>query len=151
MEAEVEEERLAQELKEKLRELFVEYELKPHVGKKRIFIRVKREGIRESAKLMFEGYGGRLSTISCVEHASFFELLYHFSLDSRGIVVTLRVETPKQDPSVDSITGLIEGAGFIEREIHDLFGVKFSGHPRPERLILAESWPKGEYPLRKER
>ncbi len=150
METEIEERKLAEELKERLGESFIEYELKHHFGKKRIFVRVKKEDIRESAKLVFEEYGGRLSTISCVDHASFFELLYHFSIDSRGIVVSLRTEVPKYEPSIDSITGVLEGAGFIEREIHDLFGVEFKGHPSPRRLILAETWPEGKYPLRKE-
>ena len=46
---------------------------------------------------------------------------------------------------------LIPGAEWIEREMHDLYGINFKNHPRLERLILADDWPEGNYPLRKEK
>jgi NADH:ubiquinone oxidoreductase subunit C len=63
--------------------------------------------------------------------------------------VSLRTTVKKTNPEVDSITPVIKGAAFIEREIHDLFGVKFRGHPSLKRLILPPRW-KGEPPLRKD-
>jgi formate hydrogenlyase subunit 5 len=41
-------------------------------------------------------------------------------------------------------------AEWIEREIQDLLGIRFDGHPNPKRLILADDWPEGVYPLRKD-
>jgi len=45
---------------------------------------------------------------------------------------------------------LVPGAILYEREVHDLLGVVFDGHPDLSRLILPEDWPEDVYPLRKE-
>jgi Ni,Fe-hydrogenase III component G len=42
----------------------------------------------------------------------------------------------------------MKGANYIEREIRDLFGIEFPGHPEPKRLILPDGWPEGKHPLR---
>lgn len=141
-------ERTAEEIKERLREYFIEYELKPFAKGKCVFMRIRKGGIREAAEALFNEFGAKLNTVSAVEHASFFELIYHFSLPERGVLVNLRIETGK-DEGVDSITPLIPGANFIEREIHDLFGVRFEGHPDFRRVILPDDWPEGVHPLRK--
>ena len=57
----------------------------------------------------------------------------------------------KKKPSVDSLANLLPAAQWIEREIHDVLGIEFRGHPDMRRLILADDWPEGVYPLRKER
>ena len=72
-----------------------------------------------------------------------------FSLDGEGNIVTLRAEIPKENPAIDSITDVTNGSNFIEREIHDFFGIDFRGHPELKRLVLSDDWPKGKYPLRK--
>lgn len=137
------------ELKQMLGPRLIEVRRKKHVGgNDRVFARVYADGIRDAARAVIEK-GGRLSTISCVEHRSFFELLYHFSMDSEGYVLTLVTEIPKELAEVDSISTVTLGAAFIEREISDLFGVKFRGHPDPRRLVLPDDWEEG-CPLRKE-
>ncbi|MEM2282072.1 MAG: NADH-quinone oxidoreductase subunit C [Candidatus Hadarchaeales archaeon] len=142
-------EELLEEIKQKFGEIFLEGGLKPHLGANpRIFVRVSKERILDAAKKMVE-MGYRLCTVSCVEHMSFFELIYHFSLDQEKVLANLRIEVPKSSPRVDSITSATKGALFIEREIHDLFGVEFVGHPDLRRLILADDWPKEVFPLRK--
>ena len=57
---------------------------------------------------------------------------------------------PRSTDTMESITPWLPGAEFIEREIHDLLGVNFTGHPRMERLILSDDWPEGVYPLRRD-
>lgn len=140
--------RTAEEIKERLKGHFIEYELKPFAKGKCVFIRIRKRGIREAAEILSNEFSAKLNTVSAVEHASFFEIIYHFSLCERGVLVNLRVEIAK-DESMDSITPLIPGASFIEREIHDLFGVRFEGHSDPRRLILPDDWPEGVCPLRK--
>jgi NADH-quinone oxidoreductase subunit C len=140
-----------EQLIEKLRQKLPteEIETKPHIGgKERIFVLINASKIADAARAIKE-MGGRLCTISCVERFSLFELIYHFSLDREGVMVNLRTTVKKTDPEVDSVTPIIRGAAFIEREIHDLFGVKFKGHPSLKRLILSEQW-KGNPPLRRE-
>lgn len=141
--------KIVENVKGKLRDYLTEFELKPYRGRKCLSIRVWRERIKEAAGVMFNEFGARLSTISCVEHASFMEIIYHLPLDREGIIVNLRIDVPKTDLTADSITPIIAGADFIEREIHDLFGVEFKGHPSLKRVILADTWPEGVHPLRK--
>jgi len=77
------------------------------------------------------------------------EILYHFSFDKLGKVVSIRTLLPREKPEVESISLIIKGAQWIEREIQDLLGVKFLNHPDPRRFILADDWPEGVYPYRK--
>ena len=64
--------------------------------------------------------------------------------------MTVRASAAKPTPEIDSVATITEGANWIEREIHDLLGVNFRGHPDMRRLILADDWPEGFYPLRRD-
>jgi NADH:ubiquinone oxidoreductase subunit C len=79
-------------------------------------------------------------------NSTLIEILYH--LDRAGTLVTLRVVLPPTEESISTITDIILGASLYEREIHDLFGVKFEGHPELSRLILPDEWKDGSFPLR---
>jgi NADH-quinone oxidoreductase subunit C len=77
-----------------------------------------------------------------------FQLSYHilsFGLKDR---IRLRVLLDEAEPSVDSITPVWAGANFYEREVFDLFGIHFTGHPDLRRIMLPDDW-KG-HPLRKD-
>jgi NADH-quinone oxidoreductase subunit C len=69
--------------------------------------------------------------------------------------IFLKVPVPEEDPVVPSITGVYVGASFPEREIYDMFGVKFSGHPDLRRLLMSDDWvghpQRKDYPLGGER
>lgn len=144
----IEVERFAEELAERFKGEILEYYLKPFAKTKCVNLRVKRENLRTVAETLFKEFGGKLSTISAVEHASFLELVYHFTFCEQGVLVNVRVELEKDRLEAPSITPTIKGANYIEREIRDLFGVEFEGHPEPKRLILPDSWPEGVHPLR---
>lgn len=88
-----------------------------------------------------------LSTITGQDRGTALELMYHF-WHGRGI--TLRIALPREDPCVPTLTGAIPGADFYEREVGEMLGVTFEGHPGPEHLLLPEDW-ESEPPLRKER
>ena len=100
-------------------------------------------------KLVFEELLGRYVILTGVDTPDGIEVLYHFCFDEAGLVVTLKVLLDKKHPKVDSITPIVKGAEWIEREIHELLGVDFTGHPNMKRLILADDWPEGVYPLRR--
>ncbi len=83
-----------------------------------------------------------------------FEVVYHlFSLKSRERV-RIKVPVPEDEPEVDSVTSLWWGANWLEREVFDLFGIRFRGHPNLERLLLWEGFEghplRKDYPLREE-
>ncbi|MGQ4913532.1 MAG: NADH-quinone oxidoreductase subunit C [Candidatus Asgardarchaeia archaeon] len=113
---------------------------------RRYIIDIKRPGAIKAAKLLAEK-DVRLITISCVDNGLDFELLYHFDAD--GTIVSIRTFVPKDINEIESLASVLPGANWIEREIHDLFGLKFNGHPDFRRIILPYEWPEGNYPLRK--
>ena len=79
----------------------------------------------------------------------YFEILYHFSNDPAGEIYSVRVLLEdKLKPEIQSITPIFPGAEWIEREIWEMFGINFPGHLNLKRLLLADDWPQGEYPLR---
>lgn len=117
---------------------------------RRVWVTVRPERIRAVVRWLFEEAGGRLATVSGVDGRDEIELLYHFCFDRLGGVVTVRTSAAKPAVEIDSVAPLTEGANWIEREIHDLLGVKFRGHPDMRRLILADDWPEGFHPLRRD-
>ncbi|MFH0965504.1 MAG: NADH-quinone oxidoreductase subunit C [Planctomycetota bacterium] len=118
-------------------------------NEKRIYVDVPPENTLPANRIVFEEMGGRLATASGVDTRSRVEVLYHYCFDEAGVVVTLRTWAEKPDLDLDSVATIFPGAAFIEREIQDLLGVRFRGHPDPRRLILADDWPEGLHPLRK--
>jgi len=74
--------------------------------------------------------------------------LYHFSFDNLSLIISFRVKLDKDNPSIDSITPIIKGAEWIEREMYELLGINFVGHPNLKRLLLPDEWPQGVHPLR---
>ncbi|HMA05644.1 MAG TPA: NADH-quinone oxidoreductase subunit C [Methanomicrobiales archaeon] len=88
----------------------------------------------------------QMSTADAGEH---FELTYHLTGPHR-LVISIRVNIPRGNPALPSVHDLLPPAGIYERQIHDLFGIIFQGHPNLARIILNEDWPLKEYPLRKD-
>ena len=62
--------------------------------------------------------------------------------------MSLKVKTGKEKPAVPSLANLWQGANFQEREIYDLFGIEFTGHPDLRRIVLWEGYEG--HPLRKD-
>lgn len=73
-----------------------------------------------------------------------------FSHDLEQLFACIRILVDPKNPFIDSITPLVSGANWSEREVRDMIGVHPSSHPDPRRLVLADDWPDGVYPLRKE-
>lgn len=117
---------------------------------RRVYVDVPPEHSLEANRILFEEFHGRLATASGKDARDRIEVLYHYCLDAEGLVVSLRTWGSKPEPEVDSVAQLFPGANFIEREMQDLLGIRFRGHPDPRRLILADDWPAGVYPLRRD-
>jgi len=91
----------------------------------------------------------RLITISTVDNGETFELLYHL-IGPHRIIITLALNLPRDEPVTMTSSALLPPAGIYERQIHDLFGITFTGHPGLKKILLNEDWPDNEYPLRKD-
>jgi Ni,Fe-hydrogenase III large subunit/Ni,Fe-hydrogenase III component G len=79
-----------------------------------------------------------------------YGLIHLFAFDRDRYSIGLRTSAPADDPVFDSITPDIPAAGWTEREYRDLLGLTFTGHPKPKKLVTADDWPDGIFPLRKE-
>jgi NADH-quinone oxidoreductase subunit C len=79
-----------------------------------------------------------------------FEIYYHFSMDSTGLVLNIQVVLPQENPEIESLSNMFSASNWIEREIHELFGISFRNHPNQEKLISEGNWAEGVYPYRKE-
>ena len=77
-----------------------------------------------------------------------FELNYHLLSIPRRDSVRLRVRLPGDSPVIESVVPVWPTADWHEREIFDLFGMRFEGHPDLRRLLMPEDWEG--YPLRKD-
>lgn len=119
---------------------------------RRIYLDCKPEDIPEIAGFVFKDLGCRFVIASGTDTPSGIEILYHFSHDSSGKMISLRtLIVDKKNPQMPSIALMIKGAEWIEREIWELLGINFIGHPDLRHLLLIDDWPQGKYPLRKER
>jgi NADH-quinone oxidoreductase subunit C len=77
-----------------------------------------------------------------------FELNYHLLSLTKRLTVRLRVRLPGDDPATESVVSVWPTANWHEREIFDLFGIRFEGHPNLRRMLLPDDWEG--YPLRKD-
>jgi NADH-quinone oxidoreductase subunit C len=116
----------------------------------RVYMTVDRSKARELARVLFEDFGARFATATGTDLGTELEVVYHFVYDAVGLVANMRVKIPKGDPVLPAVTPVVPAAEWIEREMYDLVGITFEGHPDPRRLILADDWPEGVHPLRKE-
>lgn len=113
----------------------------------RELLRVAAERCRSDANLQFN----LLTDATCLDRYPIeprFELNYHLVSIPRRTKVRLRVNLSGDDPVLDSIVTVWPGANWLEREIFDLFGIRFSGHPDLRRILLPEDWEG--YPLRRD-
>jgi len=112
---------------------------------------IAAEKIREAcAVVQAAGYDffEDMTAIDWFPNSPRFQLSYHILSLKFLERVRLRVMLEEDEPSVDSITPVWTGANFFEREVFDLFGIRFAGHPDLRRIMLPEDW-KG-YPMRKD-
>jgi len=117
---------------------------------KRAYLDIYPKDIVDIVKYIFNDMAFRFNIASAVDDFDGLEILYHFSHDASGFVISIRaLLKDKSDPHIDTITGITRSAWWIEREIHELFGIEFDGNSDLRPLLLPDDWPSGVYPLRK--
>jgi NADH-quinone oxidoreductase subunit C len=119
-----------------------------------ITISVERGSLREACTLLREDPAcpfNFLSDVTCVDWYPAeprFEVVYHLLSIPQKERVRLKVKLNSASPVVESLTSVWPGANFFEREVFDLFGIRFTGHPYLRRIMMPEDWEG--YPLRKD-
>jgi len=117
-------------------------------------ITVDRSSLREACALLRDDAGcafNFLSDVTCVDRYPSeprFEVVYQLLSMSKKERLRLKVLLDSGDPVVESVTSVWPAANYFEREVFDLFGVRFSGHPYLRRLLMPEDWEG--HPLRKD-
>ena len=116
-------------------------------GARRTGVTLQAGEVRDAVQTLCAEPGARFMTLTAVDRGTDIDLLYHISL--RSGVVTLRVVIAKETSAIESIADLVPAAELVEKEVAELFGVGFAGHPRAANLLLPADWPVGKRPLRK--
>lgn len=120
-------------------------------------IEVAREKIAEVAVWLKTAKGfGMLMDLTAVDYlkakqlrkSERFELIYYLFNLALKLRVRLVVAVPDGDPSAPSISGIFGDANWLEREVWDMYGITFKGHPDPRRLLMYEEF--SGHPLRKD-
>ena len=117
-------------------------------------IYVDRSSIRGACAILREDPScpfNFLSDVTCVDwypSEPRFEVVYHLLSIPNKERVRLKVRLNGSSPVIESITSIWPGANYFEREVFDLFGIRFTGHPYLRRIMMPEDWEG--YPLRKD-
>jgi NADH-quinone oxidoreductase subunit C len=115
---------------------------------------IDRQFLREAVTVLRDHPDIRfnfLADVTCVDwypSQPRFEVVYHLLSHSRKDRVRLKVKLPGEDPRVDSIVPVWPAANYFEREVFDLFGIHFEGHPYLRRIMMPDHWEG--HPLRKD-
>jgi NADH:ubiquinone oxidoreductase subunit C len=85
---------------------------------------------------------------TAVDFTTHFTMVYHLeSTDFRHLVVLKSLIADRENPAIDSLTALYPAAEYFEREVFDLFGIRFNNHPNLKRFFMEDDYG---YPLRKD-
>ena len=117
---------------------------------KRVYVEIRPDSIVQVASYIFKDLKARFNTASGVDLRYHMEILYHFLIEDINLLISLRVKLQKPNLEIDSLSLIFEGANWIEREMHEILGINFRGHPDLRRLLLPDDWPEGVYPLRRD-
>jgi len=116
-------------------------------------IYVERTSIRDACVILRDDANclfNYLSDVTCVDwypSQPRFEMVYQLLSIPKKERVCLKVRLDGDSPSVESVTSVWPGANYFEREVFDLFGIRFTGHPYLRRIQMPENWEG--HPLRK--
>jgi NADH-quinone oxidoreductase subunit C len=115
---------------------------------------VDRASIREACALLKDdpacpfNFLSDLTGVDWYPSEPRFEVVYHLLSIPNKERVRLKVRLDSASPAVESVTSVWPGANFFEREVFDLLGIRFTGHPYLRRILMPEDWEG--HPLRKD-
>jgi NADH-quinone oxidoreductase subunit C/D len=89
-----------------------------------------------------------LANLTAVDWPDRFETVYHLCRSTGGAPLVVKVAADKADPIVPSLFTVYPGADFQEREVYDMFGIRFAGHPNLRRILMWDGF--AGFPLRKD-
>jgi NADH-quinone oxidoreductase subunit C len=117
-------------------------------NKRRITVSVDPIAMRDIAEYLYRTEGYRFIIASALHTRRGFEIYYHFSMDTTGLILNIHVILDSIKPEIESLSNLFNASNWIEREMHELFGINFLNHPDQDKLISEGNWAEGIYPMR---
>jgi len=140
---------------EKLQEKFPEEILEVGEVAGQTFVIVKREKIfdilkflHESGELLFDHLADLTAVDWFKKKTPRFEVVYNLYSIRYKQFLRVKAQVPEEDPRIASVTPIWKVANWFEREVYDMFGIVFEGHPDLRRLLMPEDWEG--FPLRKD-
>jgi len=116
------------------------------------FIRVAPDRIRDICRFLRDDDTFSFDVLMCLSGVDrtggTLEVVYNLDSMAKGHKVTLKVSVPADNPECQSVESVWKTANWHEREAYDLFGIQFTGHPDPRRILLPDDWIG--HPLRKD-
>ena len=123
----------------------------PHGSLSHPVLTVKKEDLSEVAKVLKNSKQfpfDHLSFVTASDNTDHFELVYLLNSCKHHQFLFLKTKVPRENPEVASVISVWETADFHEREVYDLYGIRFGGHPNLTRIFLAADFQG--HPFRKD-
>ena len=130
-------------------------------AKAQICVRVTTDRIEEVMRFLRDDAGCRfeqLCDLTCIDYLNFpkarerYGVIYSLLSISKGHRLWVKCFVNDPDPEVPTVTGIWKGADWLEREVFDMFGVRFAGHPDLRRILTWDGFKahplRKDYPLR---
>lgn len=135
---------ISQQISSQFPEAVIEFSNKSVIVKRELLTQVL-EYLKNTPELAFD----YLADMSSVDYYDYFEVVYQLVSLEKNHILTIKTRCyDHAKPTIPSITSLWRGADLMEREIFDLMGIGFSGHPNLKRIVLWEGFEG--HPLRKD-
>ncbi len=144
------------DLKEEIQERFKNYFIEFFTSFGDDILIIKKDGIIPVLTFL-KNYGfDLLLDITAVDYYKKkprFEMIYHILSTDQKKRLRIKASVEEEDPRVDSLTGLWKNADWLEREVWDMYGIIFDGHPNLKRILMYEEFEghplRKDYPFRK--
>ncbi len=118
-----------------------------------IYAEVAPESISDTCSFVYKNIDCTLLSLFANDERSIngcFGVYYAFAVRNAAVLIILRALIPEGAEGLDSISVGIPSAALCEREVSDMFGIKFKGHPDARELVFHGNWPQGLHPLKKD-
>lgn len=118
-------------------------------------VTIKKESVSEVCRFLHGDpemnfdYIVHVSSVDYPEREERYEIVYEFYSIRRKARIRIKARLSAENPSVNTVTDIWKGADFMEREVFDMMGIRFDGHPDLRRILLPDEFDEG-FPLRKD-
>jgi NADH-quinone oxidoreductase subunit C len=139
----------------RIQELFPQGVVKIVEWRGDLAVTVTREALHKIALFLHDDPGMdfdyivHVSSVDWPDDPERFEVVWEFYSIRKRHRIRLKTRAPESDCVVDSLTGIWQGANFMEREVYDMMGIRFRNHPDLRRILMPDDYTEG-FPLRKD-